>query len=166
MAITASEAHKNLFPLIEQVNDDRDAVLMYAPILRRYRRRRICFMRRPTRADSWRACSRPPPASGGTRAPAMRLVFTPHGWQDYTAWLVANRTVLKRINRLIDDALRDPSPCTSTRTPTTSRSVTAYRHQRQMRTALANRRTGVRRGGRRRSTTPRTAVSGCRRGRR
>ena len=39
----------------------------------------------------------------------MRLVFTPHGWEDYTSWLAADRTMLKRINRLIDDALRDPA---------------------------------------------------------
>ena len=39
----------------------------------------------------------------------MRLVFTPNGWDDYTHWLQADRQVLKRINRLIDDALRDPT---------------------------------------------------------
>ncbi len=39
----------------------------------------------------------------------MRLVFTPHGGDDYTHWLQADRQVLKRINRLIDDALRDPT---------------------------------------------------------
>jgi toxin YoeB len=39
----------------------------------------------------------------------VRLVFTPHGWEDYTHWLAADRTMLKRINRLIDDALRDPA---------------------------------------------------------
>lgn len=39
----------------------------------------------------------------------MRLVFTTNGWQDYTYWLSADRTTLKRINRLIDDALRDPA---------------------------------------------------------
>jgi toxin YoeB len=39
----------------------------------------------------------------------VRLVFTPHGWEDYTYWLAADRTTLKRINRLIDDALRDPA---------------------------------------------------------
>jgi toxin YoeB len=38
----------------------------------------------------------------------MRLVFTPNGWSDYTYWLRADRQTLKRINRLIDDALRDP----------------------------------------------------------
>lgn len=39
----------------------------------------------------------------------MRLVFTPNGWDDYKFWLQADRQVLKRINRLIDDALRDPA---------------------------------------------------------
>ena len=38
----------------------------------------------------------------------MRLVFTPHGWEDYAFWLEADRATLKRINRLIDAALRDP----------------------------------------------------------
>ncbi|HEX5494261.1 MAG TPA: Txe/YoeB family addiction module toxin [Mycobacteriales bacterium] len=38
----------------------------------------------------------------------MRLFFTPNGWEDYTYRLRADRVVLKRINRLIDDALRDP----------------------------------------------------------
>ncbi|HQY96668.1 MAG TPA: Txe/YoeB family addiction module toxin [Phycicoccus sp.] len=39
----------------------------------------------------------------------MRLVFTTNGWDDYTHWLQADRQVLKRINRLIDDALTDPT---------------------------------------------------------
>ena len=38
----------------------------------------------------------------------MRVVFTPHGWDDYTHWHTADRTMIKRINRLIDDACRDP----------------------------------------------------------
>jgi toxin YoeB len=38
----------------------------------------------------------------------MKLEFTPPGWDDYTYWLSADRTTLKRINRLIDDVLRDP----------------------------------------------------------
>ena len=38
----------------------------------------------------------------------MRLVFTPHGWADYTHWQTADRALLKRINRLIEDVLRDP----------------------------------------------------------
>jgi toxin YoeB len=39
----------------------------------------------------------------------VRLVFTPHGWDDYKHWLVADQQTLKRINSLIDDALRDPT---------------------------------------------------------
>ena len=39
----------------------------------------------------------------------MRLVFTSHGWDDYKYWLKADRQILKRTNRLIDDALRDPT---------------------------------------------------------
>lgn len=39
----------------------------------------------------------------------MRLVFTPHGWADYTHWQTTDRATVKRINRLIEDALRDPS---------------------------------------------------------
>lgn len=38
----------------------------------------------------------------------MRLVFTPHGWDDYTHWQSADRAILKRVNRLLDDVLRDP----------------------------------------------------------
>lgn len=38
----------------------------------------------------------------------MRVVFTPHGWADYTHWHTADRTMIKRINRLIDAARRDP----------------------------------------------------------
>jgi toxin YoeB len=38
----------------------------------------------------------------------VRLVFTPHGWEDYTCWLAADRASLKRINRQIDDVMRDP----------------------------------------------------------
>ena len=38
----------------------------------------------------------------------MRLVFTSHGWDDYVSWQQTDRATLKRINRLIDDALRDP----------------------------------------------------------
>lgn len=39
----------------------------------------------------------------------MRLAFTPNGWADYTYWLSADRAKPKRINRLIDDTLRDPA---------------------------------------------------------
>ncbi len=38
----------------------------------------------------------------------MRVVFTPHGWDDYTHWQTRDRSILKRINRLVEDARRDP----------------------------------------------------------
>ena len=38
----------------------------------------------------------------------MRLVFTPNGWEDYQHWVQTDRATLKRINRLIDDVVRDP----------------------------------------------------------
>ncbi|MHB8509122.1 MAG: Txe/YoeB family addiction module toxin [Candidatus Dormibacteria bacterium] len=38
----------------------------------------------------------------------MRVVFTPHGWEDYTYWMHADREVVRRINRLIDAVLDDP----------------------------------------------------------
>ena len=39
----------------------------------------------------------------------MRLVFTPHGWADYLHWQSVDKKTVKRINRLIEDTLRDPS---------------------------------------------------------
>lgn len=39
----------------------------------------------------------------------MRLVFTPQGWEDYTYWQRTDRAVVKRVNRLLDDAVRDPT---------------------------------------------------------
>jgi len=39
----------------------------------------------------------------------VRLVFAPQVWEDYSYWQGADRSTLKRINRLIDDALRDPT---------------------------------------------------------
>ena len=38
----------------------------------------------------------------------MRLVFTLHGWEDYQHWVATDRATLRRVNRLIDDVLRDP----------------------------------------------------------
>lgn len=38
----------------------------------------------------------------------MRLVFTTAGWDDYLHWQTADRTILRRTNRLIDESLRDP----------------------------------------------------------
>jgi toxin YoeB len=39
----------------------------------------------------------------------VRVVFTPRGWDDYTYWQTADQQKLKRINRLLADALRDPA---------------------------------------------------------
>jgi toxin YoeB len=39
----------------------------------------------------------------------MRLVFTPQGWDDYVYWQTRDRAVLKRINRLLEDAVRHPT---------------------------------------------------------
>lgn len=39
----------------------------------------------------------------------MRLVFDPAGWEDYQWWQANDRKIVKRVNFLIDDALRDPS---------------------------------------------------------
>ncbi len=38
----------------------------------------------------------------------MRLVFTDDGWQDYVYWQAADRAMVKRINRCIEDIRRDP----------------------------------------------------------
>lgn len=38
----------------------------------------------------------------------MKLAVTPTGWQDYVHWQAADRQILKRINRLVEDTLRDP----------------------------------------------------------
>jgi toxin YoeB len=38
----------------------------------------------------------------------VRLGFEQHGWEDYTSWLKNDRKVLARINKLIEDACRDP----------------------------------------------------------
>jgi toxin YoeB len=38
----------------------------------------------------------------------VRLVFTPHGWADYLHWQTTDRSILRRVNRLLEDALRDP----------------------------------------------------------
>ena len=37
----------------------------------------------------------------------MTIVFTRHGWADYVSW-ADDRKTLKRINRLIEEAARDP----------------------------------------------------------
>ncbi len=37
-----------------------------------------------------------------------RVTFTDNAWTDYTSWLSLDRHMLKRINRLIVEAQRDP----------------------------------------------------------
>ena len=37
----------------------------------------------------------------------MKLVFTPNGWEDYLYWQGTDRSTPKRIDRLLEDALRD-----------------------------------------------------------
>ncbi|MBS0630590.1 MAG: Txe/YoeB family addiction module toxin [Verrucomicrobia bacterium] len=39
----------------------------------------------------------------------MNLVFSAQGWEDYQHWLATDRQVLKRINLLIKDAMRNPT---------------------------------------------------------
>jgi toxin YoeB len=38
----------------------------------------------------------------------VRLVFTTNAWDDYVHWQTADRSKIRRINRLLDDVLRDP----------------------------------------------------------
>jgi toxin YoeB len=38
----------------------------------------------------------------------MRLCFTPHGWDDYRYWQSTDKVTLKRLNRLLDEVLRNP----------------------------------------------------------
>jgi toxin YoeB len=36
------------------------------------------------------------------------LIFTSEGWEDYTYWINQDKKTLKKINKLIDDTLRNP----------------------------------------------------------
>lgn len=38
----------------------------------------------------------------------MNVVFAPQTWEDYQHWQVTDRTLVKRINRLINEIRRDP----------------------------------------------------------
>jgi toxin YoeB len=38
----------------------------------------------------------------------MRLVFATHAWEDYLYWQATDNRVLRRINALISDTVRDP----------------------------------------------------------
>lgn len=39
----------------------------------------------------------------------MNIVFAPQAWEDYAHWQTADRAILKRINKLINDACRSPN---------------------------------------------------------
>ena len=39
---------------------------------------------------------------------ARLIVFTPHAWADYTYWQSQDKKTLKRINTLIEAAVREP----------------------------------------------------------
>jgi len=39
----------------------------------------------------------------------MRLVSTPHGWEDYRYWQANDKSTLNRVNRLLEDVLRHPT---------------------------------------------------------
>ena len=38
----------------------------------------------------------------------MNLQFTPIGWEDYLYWQNTDRAIVKRLNRLFEEMLRDP----------------------------------------------------------
>lgn len=38
----------------------------------------------------------------------MKLIFSEHAWEDYLYWQETDRQMLKRINRLIREIMRDP----------------------------------------------------------
>lgn len=38
----------------------------------------------------------------------MLLSWTPHAWDDYLYWQCKDRKVLKRVNQLLKDMMRDP----------------------------------------------------------
>lgn len=38
----------------------------------------------------------------------MTIKFSSNGWEDYLYWQSADKTILKRINRLISEIMREP----------------------------------------------------------
>jgi len=38
----------------------------------------------------------------------MKLIFAGHAWEDYQYWLETDRQIFKRINRLINEIIRNP----------------------------------------------------------
>ncbi len=39
----------------------------------------------------------------------MRLIFSPQAWEDYLYWQAQDKKTLKRINALLQDAVRQPT---------------------------------------------------------
>jgi toxin YoeB len=39
----------------------------------------------------------------------VKIVFAPQAWEDYVHWQTADRTILKRINKLVSEACRSPN---------------------------------------------------------
>lgn len=122
MTISASEARKTLFPLIERVNIDRqaveivsrkgNAVLMAADEYAAWQEIAYLF-RSPANArrllDAYeRARSGITETHGLDWDEQVRLVWDRAGWDDYVHWQTADRRVLKRANTLIEACLRDP----------------------------------------------------------
>lgn len=38
----------------------------------------------------------------------MKLIFSEHAWEEYQYWVRTDRQMLKRVNRLIQEIVRDP----------------------------------------------------------
>jgi toxin YoeB len=38
----------------------------------------------------------------------MKLTFEPNGWEDYLHWQATDKTMLRKLNRLIEECLRHP----------------------------------------------------------
>jgi len=38
----------------------------------------------------------------------MKLIFSEHAWEDYLYWLKTDKNMLNRINRLINEIMRNP----------------------------------------------------------
>ena len=109
MAMSASEARKRLFPLIEQVNDDQEPIEIVSKA-----RHRLPGVRRPVALAH--GDSLPPPVAGQRGASAaqhrggrsrshrgpgadrpsarrrVKISFTRDGWEDYTSWANERRT--------------------------------------------------------------------------
>ena len=38
----------------------------------------------------------------------MKIIFSEHAWEDYQYWVETDRQMLKRVNRLIQEIVREP----------------------------------------------------------